>query len=62
MEKTLIPITESQKNEVKEWIHKNSEFLEDNLIDVQLLILYKLLQIEKRLELMEMQDKTHWVQ
>lgn len=62
MDTDQLMITDKTYLEVRKWYIKTYGGSERSPEELQLLILYKLHQLEERMMIIEQQTKTHWVE
>jgi len=61
MESDLVTVTREEKKEIEKWISKFNHSSQKMEVDTLSLILYKLHQLEEKIDRIEYQTKTHWV-
>lgn len=60
MEKEFFILIEKELKEMEYKLEENPELKKDIASKSDLLLLYKMYELEKRLEIVETQTKTHW--
>jgi hypothetical protein len=60
MESDLVTVTREEKKEIEKWISKFNHSSQKMEVDTLSLILYKLHQLEEKIDRIEHQTKTHW--
>ncbi len=61
MENDIVTVTRKEKREVEKWMSKTYNSNQDPQVDALSLILYKLHKLEEKIDGIEYQTKTHWV-
>ncbi len=60
MKHDQIATTEEQSTKIEKWFSETYGTIPKSAEEIQLLILYKLHQVEKQVEAVEYQTKNHW--
>jgi hypothetical protein len=60
MKHDQIALSDEKSAKIEEWFSETYGTIPKSAEEIQLLILYKLHQLEERLKVVEYQTKTHW--
>ncbi len=61
MENDIATVAREEKNEIEKWLLKTVNSNQNAEVDALSLILYKLHLLEEKIDRIEYQTKTHWV-
>jgi hypothetical protein len=61
MENDIVTVAREEKNKIEDWLLKTVNSNQNEQVDVLSLILYKLHLLEEKIDRIEYQTKTHWV-
>lgn len=61
MENDIVTVAREEKNKIENWLLKTVNSNQNEQVDVLSLILYKLHLLEEKIDRIEYQTRTHWV-
>jgi hypothetical protein len=61
MENDIVTVAREEKHKIEDWLLKTVNSNQNEQVDVLSLILYKLHLLEEKIDRIEYQTKTHWV-